>query len=50
MSDITVRPLGYAAGAAVSGIDLRQALQPEQLARLRAAWHEHLVLVFPART
>ncbi|CFO74567.1 taurine dioxygenase [Bordetella pertussis] len=49
MSDITVRPLGYAAGAAVSGIDLRQALQPEQLARLRAAWHEHLVLVFPGQ-
>ncbi|ALM84589.1 TauD/TfdA family dioxygenase [Bordetella sp. N] len=49
MSEIKVRPLGYAAGAAVSGLDLRDGLQPGQLEALRAAWREHLVLVLPGQ-
>lgn len=49
MSDIKVVPLGYAAGAAVQGLDLSRPLAPGQQAALQAAWNEHLVLVFPGQ-
>jgi taurine dioxygenase len=47
MTNITVTQLGYGAGARVTGIDLRQPMSPAQRAAIQAAWHQHLVLVFP---
>ena len=47
MSKVVITPIGYAAGAKVTGIDLRQALDSAQLEEITRAWHEHLVLVFP---
>ncbi len=46
--DLTVSPLSYALGAAVTGLDIRRALQPDEVAQLRDAWLQHLVVVFPA--
>lgn len=43
---IQVTPIAPALGAEVSGIDLRQELQPEQLAEIRRAIADNLVLVF----
>lgn len=42
-----VRRLSYAGGAEVTGFDLRAALDAGTVAAIRAAWLEHLVLVFP---
>ena len=50
MSEMKVVPLGYAAGAAVHGLDLSRPLMVEQKAALQAAWNKHLVLVFPQQT
>ena len=47
MSEITVTPSGAALGATVTGVDLSQALDPDTIAAIRAAWLEHLVLAFP---
>jgi taurine dioxygenase len=47
MNRITVTPLGYAAGAKVTGLDLGKPLSASELAAVTAAWHRHLVLVFP---
>ncbi|MES2187258.1 MAG: TauD/TfdA family dioxygenase [Pseudomonadota bacterium] len=49
MTPIDISPLGYAAGAAVRGLDLRQALTELQVAAVNAAWRKHLVLVFPGQ-
>ncbi len=46
---IAVRTLSPALGAAVTGIDLSAPLDPADVATLRAAWLEHLVLVFPGQ-
>jgi len=46
---ITVTPLAYAAGASVTGVDLRKPLNAEQIKAITKAWHEHLVLVFPGQ-
>lgn len=43
---IKVTPLAPALGAEVSGIDLRQEASPEQLAEIRQAIADNLVLVF----
>jgi len=43
---IEVTPLSPALGAEVSGIDLRQEITPEQLAEVRQAIADNLVLVF----
>lgn len=43
----TVETTGAACGAVVTGIDLRQPLDPETVAFVRSAWLEHHVLVFP---
>ena len=43
---IEVTPISPALGAEVSGIDLRQDVTPEQLAEIRAAIADNLVLVF----
>jgi len=43
---IAVRRLAGALGAEVLGTDLARALDDGQVAALRCAWHEHLVLFF----
>ncbi len=44
-----VRKLAYAGGAEITGIDLKKDLPAALIEQLRAAWYEHLVLVFPAQ-
>lgn len=46
---VQVRPLGFALGAEITGIDLHGQLSPGQLEAIRAAWLRHLVLVFPGQ-
>ena len=48
-SRFTVRPLGTALGAEVLGVDMREKLNPAEMAELNAIWMEHLILVFPAQ-
>jgi taurine dioxygenase len=43
---LTKRALSPALGVEILRIDLRQTLAPATIAALRAAWHEHLVLLF----
>ena len=47
---IEVRPSGQACGATVTGVDLREALDDDLIAEIRAVWLEHHVLAFPAQT
>lgn len=47
MSSMTITQLGFAAGAQVTGIDLRKPLSNEDQHRINEAWLEHIVLVFP---
>jgi taurine dioxygenase len=47
MGRITVTPLGFALGAEVTGIDLRQPLDDLARQEILEAWRRHLVLVFP---
>jgi taurine dioxygenase len=44
--DIKVTPLSLACGAEVSGIDLSRPLGEREVAAIKHAWGEHLVLVF----
>ena len=44
-----VRKLAYALGAEITGVDLKQDLDAGMIAAIRAAWLEHLVLVFPGQ-
>lgn len=46
MSSITVTPLAPALGAEISGLDLRAPLAADDVAALKRAWREHLVLRF----
>lgn len=46
MSDFTIRKRASALGAEVVGLDLRAELSEDTVRRLRAAWLEHIVLVF----
>ena len=46
---ITVEPTGAACGATVTGVDLTRPLSEQQVAEIRAAWLEHLVLSFPGQ-
>ncbi len=46
---VNVEPLGYALGAAITGLDLSRDLDAADLAAVRAAWLKHLVLVFPGQ-
>ena len=46
MSDFTIRKRASALGAEVVGLDLRKELSEDVVRRLRAAWLEHIVLVF----
>lgn len=43
---ITVTPLSEALGAEISGIDLRQPLDPETVREVRQAWLDHLIILF----
>ena len=47
MQTITVTPRGYALGAEITGIDLREPLSDAARQQIMDAWHKHLVLVFP---
>lgn len=47
MSQLTVKPLGYAAGAEITNIDLRHPLDQSAARQINDAWLEHLVVVFP---
>jgi taurine dioxygenase len=47
MSSIEVRPVGYAMGAEITGVDLSGPLGAEDLGRIKDAWFKHQVLVFP---
>lgn len=49
MARFTVKQLGFALGAEVSGLDLREPLDDLTRCELLEAWHLHLVLVFPAQ-
>ncbi|HLH95370.1 MAG TPA: TauD/TfdA family dioxygenase [Xanthobacteraceae bacterium] len=44
--DLSVTPLSRACGAEIRGIDLRRELTPAEVAAIKQAWGEHLVLVF----
>src|SRR3546814_18566699 len=44
---IAPRPLCGALGAEIAGLDLSQPLDDALFAKVEAAFHEHIVLVFP---
>ena len=46
-AQLEITPTGAALGAVVTGIDLRQPIDPPTFKRLHDAWMRHLVLVFP---
>jgi taurine dioxygenase len=49
MGQITVKPLGYALGAEVQGVDMRASLAADDRKAINAAWLKHCVLVFPGQ-
>lgn len=49
MPTLTVTPRGYALGAEISGLDLREPLDETTRNNILDAWHQHLVLVFPGQ-
>jgi taurine dioxygenase len=46
---LTIRPLGFALGAEITGIDLARPIDDLQRRELAAAWLKHMVLVFPGQ-
>lgn len=46
---IQIRPVSYAIGAEVTGVDLSKPLNEKQWVEIRAAWLQHLLLVFPGQ-
>lgn len=44
-----IEPLTPNIGGRITGIDLRKDLDAEQVAHLRRAWLEHIILVFPGQ-
>ena len=46
---MSVTPSGKALGASVTGVDLSKPLSTEDVAAIRSAWLEHLVLAFPGQ-
>ena len=44
---ITVRPLAYALGAEITGIDASRFLDDQTVKEIKDLWHQHQVLVFP---
>ena len=49
MSQIKIAPLGFAAGAEVTGVDLSKPLSSADQSVINQAWLKHLVLVFPGQ-
>jgi len=49
MSTLQVKPIGYALGAEVTGVDLRRPIEPAMKDAINEAWLRHLVLVFPGQ-
>ena len=49
MSTLQVKPIGYALGAEVTGVDLRRPIEPALKDAINEAWLRHLVLVFPGQ-
>ncbi len=49
MAHVTIRQLGFALGAEVTGVDLRKPLHDLARREILDAWHRHLVLVFPGQ-
>jgi taurine dioxygenase len=49
MSQLKVRRLGYALGAAVTGVDLAAPLDGALVAQIRKIWLDHVILCFPAQ-
>ncbi|MEQ8655372.1 MAG: TauD/TfdA family dioxygenase [Kiloniellales bacterium] len=47
MADLAIEPLVGALGARVLGLDLKKDLRGSTLTAVRAAWLQHLILVFP---
>ena len=47
MGRMVVKPLGFAVGAEVTGIDLKKPIYDLTKHELLAAWHKHLVLIYP---
>lgn len=43
---ISVEPLSDIMGAEIRGVDLKRPLDPETVAAIEDAWHEHIVLLF----
>jgi taurine dioxygenase len=44
---LNVRPVTYALGAEITGVDASKPLAEDVVQQIRQAWFEHLVLVFP---
>ena len=44
-----VTPLSDALGAAITGIDLSQPLDPDTVAALRKTWCDNVIVVFPGQ-
>ena len=47
MAELDIRPLAPALGAEIRGVNLSEPLDDDTIAAIRAAWLDHLVLVFP---
>ena len=47
--NLCVRPLSNALGAAVEGVDLSRPIDDVTVTQIRAAWLEHLILLFPGQ-
>jgi taurine dioxygenase len=45
--DLEIRPLSRIIGAEISGVDLSRELDAETVGAIRAAWLDHMVVVFP---
>jgi len=46
MQDLTIRPLSYALGAEIIGVDLSKPLADDTFEAIRQAWLDHCVLLF----
>jgi taurine dioxygenase len=46
---LKIRPLAYALGAEITGIDLKQRQSDATIAEIRQAWVDHLLLCFPGQ-
>jgi taurine dioxygenase len=46
---LQIRPLSYALGAEITGIDLKQRHSDATIAEIRQAWVDHLLVLFPGQ-